>query len=297
MSKNLLPAETEYLCPNAKPKLRSSLNWLAILELFPNLDSFVEWLSGFYVSPNLHSSLSLSLETRRENVLDSLAEWLAEGGANYDVYAYLDSKLSLDMGIGCQDVLASAIGLALETKRNNVLNRSIGLSLETKRNNVLDSSLSAKYTLTEELYTDAFNARLMAWSEIGASPYLNDSDANFITTNIDGEEEGDWTFPVSLGSGEIDSVKLRLENRLTVIECGDIEVYVSPDDGASWVYAGTVGMYGLIYSWQELEVKTILDTWSKIALAKVYVHYTKNTTGIGYIRRLTRKIVYTVTVP
>ena len=201
MSKNLLPTETEYLCPNARPKLKSNLAWFALLELFPSLTSFVDWLAQFGIYPTLESlvtwmesvniypnlqnmietpdiwqvgeitwtegrwyaltqlysemklswivenadmlksSMGLSLETKRENVLESLAEWLAEAVSNYDVFAYLDSMLSLNMGIGDKAVLGSVIGLALETKRNNVLSRSIDLSLQTKANNVLNHSI------------------------------------------------------------------------------------------------------------------------------------------------------------
>ena len=143
----------------------------------------------------------------------------------------------------------------------------------------------------EELYTDAFDARVVDWTETGASPYLNDSDLNYITTATDAKEEGDWTFPVSAGSDTINSVKLRLEARVTVIDCGDVDVYVW--NGAAFVLAGTFTPANA-YAWFELDVSAILTTWAKINGAEVYVHYTKSINGTCAVRRLTRKVDYTV---
>jgi len=146
----------------------------------------------------------------------------------------------------------------------------------------------------EEVYTNAFDARLVAWTEVGNSPYLHDTDVDYVRSNTDGQEEGDWTFPNSVGSGTINSVKLRLQNRLSVIDCGEAEVYVW--NGISWVYVGVIGTYGLDYSWEEIDVSAILNSWDKINGAEVYLHYTKYATGYIYVRRLTRKVDYSVAV-
>ena len=146
----------------------------------------------------------------------------------------------------------------------------------------------------EEVYTNAFDARLVAWTEVGNSPYLHDTNTDYITTNTDAGEEGDWTFPASGGSGTINSVKLRLENRLSVIDCGKASVYVW--NGLAWQYAGEIGTYGLDYSWEEIDVSAILNSWDKINGAEVYLHYIKDLTGYIYVRRLTRKVDYTVAV-
>jgi len=147
---------------------------------------------------------------------------------------------------------------------------------------------------TEEVYTNAFDARLVAWTEVGNSPYLHDTNTDYVYTGTNLAEEGDWTFPASAGSGTINSVKLRLQNRLSVIDCGEAEVYVW--NGISWVYVGVIGTYGLDYSWEEIDVSAILNTWDKINGAEVYLHYIKDLTGYIYVRRLTRKVDYTVAV-
>jgi len=142
----------------------------------------------------------------------------------------------------------------------------------------------------EEVYTDAFDARLVAWTEIGNSPYLQNTDADYITTNADLREEGDWTFPASAGSGTINSVKLRLEARVSAFECGDVGVYVW--DGSGWQFAGWIAPT-ILNAWYEIDVSAILNTWAKINGAEVYVHYSKLLTGVCTVRRLTRKVDYT----
>jgi len=147
--------------------------------------------------------------------------------------------------------------------------------------------------VVEEVYTDAFDARVVDWTETGASPYLNNSDLNYITTATDAKEEGDWTFPTSAGGGSdvINSVKLRLESKVTVIDCGDVDVYVW--NGATFVLAGTFTP-NTTYAWFEIDVSAILTTWAEINGAEVYVHYVKSVTGTCAVRRLTRKVDYTV---
>jgi len=148
----------------------------------------------------------------------------------------------------------------------------------------------------EEVYTNAFDVRMVDWVETGSTPYLNDSDANYISVALDAKEEGDWTFANSAGSGTINSVKLRLEGLLTVADCGALSVYVW--NGTAWILAGGSAYspnYGS-YAWYEIEVKTILDTWDKINGAEVYVFYGKDLNGTCRVRRLTRKVDYTLAV-
>jgi hypothetical protein len=143
----------------------------------------------------------------------------------------------------------------------------------------------------EEVYTNAFDARKVEWTEVGDSPYLHDTELDNVNTSTDAKVEGDWTFPNSAGSGTINSVKLRLETRVSVVDCGDVLVYVW--NGSSWVYAGVITPT-TSYGWQEIEVKTTLDSWAKINGVEVYFVYSKSVTGNLTVRRLTRKVDYTV---
>ncbi|MCJ7424960.1 hypothetical protein MUP01_11950 [Candidatus Bathyarchaeota archaeon] len=143
----------------------------------------------------------------------------------------------------------------------------------------------------EDVYTNAFDASRVAWVETGVSPYLHDTNIDWIGTNIANVEEGDWAFPVSAGSDAINSVKVRLENYVTALGCGLVRVYVW--NGAIWSLAGSVGGASLVYAWEEIDVSAILNTWAKINAAKVYLKYARLLNGSQYVRRLTRKVDYT----
>ena len=145
----------------------------------------------------------------------------------------------------------------------------------------------------EEVYTNSFDATYVAWIETGVTPYLQDTDADYIRTSTNAYKEGNWSFPASTGSGTINSVKVRFEAWVTAELCGQFYVYVW--DGASWVNAGTVTP-DVAVGWSEIDVSSILNTWEKINGAKVYIQYSKITTGTCYVRRLTRKVDYTAVV-
>jgi len=65
-----------------------------------------------------------------------------------------------------------------------------------------------------------------------------------------------------------------------------IDVYISTDGGSTWVLAGTITPSSA-YSWQTLDVTTILDTHAKINNALMYLDY--NAVGAPdyvYVRRV-----------
>jgi hypothetical protein len=143
---------------------------------------------------------------------------------------------------------------------------------------------------TEELYTNGFDATLVNWAETGNSPYLQDTDTDYIST-ASNTDEGYWTFPNSAGSDTINSVKIRVEYKMGVSGAGVCTVYVF--DGSSWHDVGTITAQATNYTWKEFDVSAILDTWAKINGAKVYVSYERLKAGTFYARRLTRKVDYT----
>ena len=62
---------------------------------------------------------------------------------------------------------------------------------------------------TEDSYVNAFSWAVSDWNEIGVSPFLQNTNADYISEFADRESEGNFTFPASGGSGVINSVKLR----------------------------------------------------------------------------------------
>ena len=147
----------------------------------------------------------------------------------------------------------------------------------------------------EEVYTNAFDATYVAWIEVGSSPYLHNTDTDYIyrlTSKTLTYKEGRWSFPNSAGSGTINSVKLRFEDYRTNL-AGDAGVDVYVWDGTSWVYVGYLNSYHTSYAWEELDVSSILNSWDKINGAKVYLQtWTAALTDTIYVRRLTRKVDY-----
>ena len=145
----------------------------------------------------------------------------------------------------------------------------------------------------EEVYTNAFDASLVAWLEYGNTPYLQDSDTDYIVATASGDE-GYWAFPNSAGSDTINSVKVRVEYKLATAGAGVCTVYVF--DGTGWHDVGTISAKVTVYTWKEFDVSAILDSWAKINGAKVFLSYEKFETGSFYVRRLTRKVDYTEVV-
>ena len=142
----------------------------------------------------------------------------------------------------------------------------------------------------EEVYVNSFDVSEVAWSEVGASPYLQDSNVDYIGTDAGTQYESKFGFPASAGSGVINSVKIRVEAYNVPADIGrTANVYVW--DGAAWQLLGTVGE-AFAYTWYELNASAILTTWAKINGAKLRI---RSNIGDGtvYVRRATRKVDYT----
>jgi hypothetical protein len=142
----------------------------------------------------------------------------------------------------------------------------------------------------EEVYVNSFDNSEVAWVEVGASPYLNDSNANYIFTDGSNYYESKFGFPNSAGSGTINSVKIRVEAYQVPVDVGRVaSIYVW--DGSAWRFLGNVGE-ALSYTWFELDASAVLNTWDKINGALLRI---RASTGDGeiYVRRATRKVDYT----
>ncbi len=139
---------------------------------------------------------------------------------------------------------------------------------------------------TLQLYVNSFDNTTTAWTEVGTSPYLNNSTANYIYTKIDGAREEAFHFADSNGSGTIDAVSLYLEiqgsssrDDYVVIELWNTSTWQSvanydPDDGS--------------YQWINWNVTSILDTWTKINGTKMrftYIRQGNPQTQNIYVRR------------
>jgi hypothetical protein len=143
---------------------------------------------------------------------------------------------------------------------------------------------------TETVYTNSFSALTVDWSETGVTPYLHDTDADFIGTSVDAKVESNWAFPTSVGLGTINSVKFGLE--LLGVGAGTGAIKLEVWANGIWNDVGNVASTNVM-EWVETDVSTLLTTWAKIN--GCHVRLTSVITGamLLYARRLTRIIAYT----
>jgi hypothetical protein len=144
--------------------------------------------------------------------------------------------------------------------------------------------------VTEELYVNSFDAAAIGWNRIGASPYLQDLDTSYINTNVDARDIRNFGFPASAGSDTINSVKIRFEAKRSL--SADSVFYLW--NGAAWSAPIPITINTASYSWFEIDVSAILNTWAKINAALIWLSSEILAGGTVYVRRCTRKVDYTL---
>lgn len=145
---------------------------------------------------------------------------------------------------------------------------------------------------TEEVYVNSFDNTTRQWQEIGITPFLHDTNDDYIQINLNLKVHSGWLFPNSGGSGAINSVKLRFEAMSNDPDLMDTASY-SVWNGSAWSAYAPIVINTNNWEWFEKDVSAILDTWDKINVAKVRVRSSIAGGNTVMIRRLTRKIDYT----
>jgi hypothetical protein len=153
-------------------------------------------------------------------------------------------------------------------------------------------SLRFYRTSSEYLYVDGFNSTSIQWDTVGSSPYLNDNTSNYIYDDDSNDVIGWFSFQDPTYSGILE-VKIQFECRCSGNEYFDFQV----SDGIR-VY-GYYSVSGLPqnYGWLERDLSSVLNTWEKIANAKIRIRYRYNsgTASPVYIRRVRLIVSYTTT--
>jgi len=130
----------------------------------------------------------------------------------------------------------------------------------------------------EDLYVATLGTERTAWSEVGTTPFLDaqDQPTNYIYSTTKKAEHGDFTFDTSSGSGTINSVYLYVygqeasNNALT-------EFYIF--NGNAWSETDSVDL-PLTWGLASVDISTILDSWTKIDAAKLYIKKGNNSVRI-----------------
>ena len=144
----------------------------------------------------------------------------------------------------------------------------------------------------EELYVNGYDVSEYAWGMRGSSPYLHDTNADYVYTALNRVYVSAFTFPNSAGSGTLNSVVLRFEGKNGSNPYdSDGQLYVW--DGSAWQYKGYLGLAGKTrYSWVEVDVSDIINTWDKVNGLKVRLQSYNPRSVAVWVRRCTRKVDY-----
>jgi len=144
---------------------------------------------------------------------------------------------------------------------------------------------------TDILYVDAYGSERDNWTKNGVSPYLNDSDSNYIYTFTNSSEEGDYGFADTTHTPT--DVQLKIETKHTSPFGNGFTLYLY--DGSSWTNLGDQypSLYNPdVYVWITVDVSAILDTMEKVNNAKVYFVSLIPFSGAIYIRRTRLDVTY-----
>ena len=139
---------------------------------------------------------------------------------------------------------------------------------------------------TENLYVDGFNSVNEQWTETGVTPWLNDSTANHVSTNVDEEWHEEFTFSNHVGSETLNSTTLYVE--INGPSARNDFVVIDVHDGSSWTNVANQDPDGDTYVWYNYDVSALLNTWIKINAAKLRVQYQRSGspgTQTIYVRR------------
>ena len=119
------------------------------------------------------------------------------------------------------------------------------------------------------LYVDSDDRRITEWTPIGTRPYLNaiDYNINYIYTSTKNQIDGDYNFTDTGKSTEtIINVTVQIYARNP--DSANLDVYVW--NSSAYAFLGTQGLTPS-WQWVNYTATTILDTWTKIDAAKIYI--------------------------
>ena len=144
----------------------------------------------------------------------------------------------------------------------------------------------------EDLYVNGFTAATSEWNKSGNSPYIDDSDANYIYTDRNNDDDANYGFTDpsggAAGAGTINSVTLYFEAK----EAATSSMYAKIHLIGVGAAVGTVDPTSTSYGWYTIDVTAKLNTWQKITDAQITIQ-AKTADPALYIRRCYLKVDYT----
>jgi len=141
---------------------------------------------------------------------------------------------------------------------------------------------------TEILYVNSYNEVNREWTEVGASPWLNNSDANNINTLTDEHLHDEFGFLDSVQTGNtLVSVVAYFEVNGPSARNDLLVPYIH--DGVDWQELNGIDCDADDYAWFNQDISSILDTWAKVQGALLRCRYNRSgspSTQTGYVRRV-----------
>ena len=145
---------------------------------------------------------------------------------------------------------------------------------------------------TEILYVNSFDWQYAEWIEVGSEPWLQDSDGDYIYTNVNYYFEALFGFEDSSLTDQIDSVHLYLEMKGSITR--DDYIGLSIWNGTDY-YPYYQDPDSDSYTWYPFDISVHFKTWESINGAELALAYYEDGSGAQniYIRRALLNISYT----
>jgi parallel beta-helix repeat protein len=137
----------------------------------------------------------------------------------------------------------------------------------------------SNYTLV--LYVNSFYDNRTGWTVAGTAPLLNYiNPLSYVHSTTNKTQTGDWGFQASgINTGTINSVMLGIYCNETKSGTNYIQPYIY--NGSKWIQGPNVTPTSTTYKWILVSVSSILNTWTKINNAKLYMVYRKASSTSG----------------
>ena len=132
---------------------------------------------------------------------------------------------------------------------------------------------------TTTRYVDGFDSTTVEWTETGDTPYLSNSDLNYIVSDGTGQDESDFSFADLVGADSINSVDIYFEVNADTskpVENFDVFIY----DGDSETDMGTIAPTTNGWDWYSMDISSKLDTVANVDAATLRVVSGRKGTGI-----------------
>jgi hypothetical protein len=142
--------------------------------------------------------------------------------------------------------------------------------------------------ISETLYVDSYNDTNTQWTETGASPYLNDNDANRISINVNNAVEG-WFGFQDLSVNTFAGLKIQFECSCS----GDDYIQFQLSDGVSTYGWFDVKNLPSAYGWVSCDLSSVISSIDQLNNLKVNIRYMQagGTASTINVRRCNLEVV------